>query len=89
MCRTCAEKGLTKICAHSDMDKSFISCYTLDEIAYAVCSLNYKILNTYEAYVYSQHTSIFKTFMHMLAKYKVRQILCINSNYHCQLTVVF
>ena len=71
MCRTCAEKSLTAICPHNDQEKAFISVYSLDEIAYAVNTLGYTLLNIYEAYVYTQHEPIFQSFLHMLAKYKV------------------
>jgi hypothetical protein len=82
MCRTCAERGLTRPCKHNEKQKAFISVYTFDEIAYAVNTLNYKLLNIYEAYVYTKHEPIFKEFLHMLAKYKViKKIISLPPNY--------
>ena len=70
MCRTCAEKGQMAACGHDENSRSFTSVWTLREIAYSV-TLGYKILDTYEAWVYLESEPIFKDFLEVLAKYKV------------------
>ena len=77
ICRTCAENSLTTPCRHSVDERSFISVWTLDELAYAVTALEHEILDIYEAYVYTESEVIFKDFLETLAKYKVQRHLFI------------
>lgn len=73
LCCKCAEQN-SKLCKHSDMERAFTSCYTINEIEYAL-TLNYKILKIHECHAYFRQKFIFKKFVTILNYLRV-----INSN---------
>ena len=51
-CKSCLLENQVGICHHSDEKRAFVDSYTIAEMAYAVNSCGYKILQIYEILCY-------------------------------------
>ena len=51
-CRKCLLENKREICTHNDEARSFVECYTIQEVAFAVSTCGYKILQIYELLYY-------------------------------------
>lgn len=72
LCRVCAEKRLTAPCAHSEDERAFVETYCSNELAYAVEKLNYKVLDIYEAVIYTKTANIFARFFKIFSSFRLR-----------------
>ena len=75
LCRLCSETNSIS-CNHGDEDKSFIASYMISEIEFAL-SLNYRVLQIYEAHVYTQKDFILKDFVQKLNFFKTLNSNCL------------
>lgn len=71
LCFKCASKQSNKPCTHNDDERSWTTVYTIPEVAYAM-RYNYKLVEIYEFYSYSEAGAIFKKFFEILASFKIR-----------------
>ena len=53
ICKKCLVENLGGICRHKDEERSFVDCYTIQEVAFAVNTCGYKILQIYELFCYT------------------------------------
>ncbi len=71
LCRTCAISGSSKPCNHPDSLRVFTDTITLDELAYAVTSLQYEVVEIHECLAYTQFSHLFRRFLNVLARDKI------------------
>ena len=71
ICYTCAHKQNHERCTHGEFARSICGDYTLDEIAFAL-TLGYKMLQVYEAWVYTGFDYVFKDFLKLIAAQKLQ-----------------
>ena len=77
LCKTCAESKI-KICNHSEEQRSFIATYMISEIEFAL-TLNYKILQIYEAHVFVDSQFILRDFIQKLNYFKTLNSNCLKN----------
>jgi len=70
LCKMCAEL-LMKSCTHSEEDRSFIATYMTNEVELALC-LGYKILQIYEAHIYTSKEPILRDFISKINFFKTK-----------------
>jgi len=70
LCRTCAEEGKRDYCRHEESERIFYSCYTFNEIAFAI-QQSYTIVNVFEILIFDKSEYIFKQYYEKLNKMKI------------------
>ena len=75
LCSFCSETN-SKTCSHTDEQRSFIATYMISEIEFAL-TLNYKILQIYEAHIYTNKDFILRDFIKKLNFFKTLYSDCL------------
>lgn len=70
-CSVCLRRRLTRPCQHTLLEKSFIDCYTVTDLNYAL-SVGYVIVYYFEIIVYLQQAPLFADFMRVTAYHKIK-----------------
>jgi hypothetical protein len=71
LCRTCAERRLTRACTHTDKEREWTSTYCTDELVHAV-ELGYTIEKIWEGVIYTEFTALFTSFLSLFQSYRMR-----------------
>jgi hypothetical protein len=71
LCYECSRKQCIDDCNHSDLERSWIDCYTTAELVYALQN-GYAILQYFEVLIYSQRKAILQRYMALLGYYKLK-----------------
>jgi len=77
LCRQCSETKM-QVCKHNDEERSFIATYMISEIQFAL-SLNYQILQIYEAHVYEEKDFILRDFVKKMNFFKTLHSDCLQN----------
>jgi DNA-binding ferritin-like protein (Dps family) len=73
LCKTCAEKTEQESpCPHNEFERSLLGTYTTAEVNFAICILNYKLLDCFELLLYSERAPIYSKFVALLAFNRLR-----------------
>ena len=71
-CQKCAESKNEDLCRHGQSERAIVGVYCINEIVYAVQHYNYKILEIFEIYAFTEMAQVFKNFMTFLGAKKIR-----------------
>ncbi len=71
LCYKCAVTFNQKPCNHRDFERSYVDSVVSEELSYAINECNYKVIEIYEAYLYTDGGSIFRQFLNLLARDKI------------------
>lgn len=71
-CKSCLLSHNFDVCPHDLKQRSFCEVLATCEVAYAVVSLSYVLLEVQEALIYTEKTFLFKDYMKLLAAKKVQ-----------------
>ncbi len=68
LCQECMKQHQPKFCQHTDSQRALTDVWTTFELAYAINTCQYKLLEIYEIYAYEEARDIFKEYYSLLAR---------------------
>lgn len=71
LCLKCSETQNKKTCSHTKKQRTFTSCYMINEIEYAL-TLGYEIVAIYECHAYFDQNQSLKAFVELLNTLKIQ-----------------
>ena len=78
LCKTCSELQI-KNCKHTDDQRAFLGTYMISEVEFAL-TLGYKVLQIYEAHIYTSNDYILKDFVQKVNFYKTLSTNCFDKS---------
>jgi hypothetical protein len=72
LCRTCAETKQQQPCQHGPQERALVDVWTTPELAFAISTLGYKLLDCFELMLYKEKSPFLEKFTTLLAFEKIR-----------------